>query len=312
MILDDIDIRRLRYFLVVAEQKHFTRAAEKIGIRQPPLSMQIRQLEETVGAQLFTRHAKGVELTAAGRVFQETALDIVARFEDALTQVRRHAAGQTGRLRLGFAGATYFHPAIPLIIRAYRSAYPDVVLSPEQSNTPALIAGLREGRLDVAFIRPPVLENGLLSVRACLDEDMVIALPADHPLRDHDAVPLDAIAGENLILFPRDIGPGLYDSIVSACNEAGVSPKLGQEASQIVSIIPLVAAGFGVSIVPRSVGSIRNEGAVYRPIAGQSPRAPIAIATRTDDRAKLVTSFIASAIQTARRTGPAKFASESG
>jgi len=312
MILDDIDIRRLRYFLVVAEQKHFPRAADKIGIRQPPLSMQIRQLEETVGAQLFTRHAKGVELTAAGRVFQETALDIVARFEDALTQVRRHAAGQTGRLRLGFAGATYFHPAIPLIIRAYRSAYPDVVLSPEQSNTPALLAGLREGRLDVAFIRPPVLEDGLLSVRACLDEDMVIALPADHALRDYDAVPLEAIAGENLILFPRDIGPGLYDSIVSACNEAGVSPKLGQEASQIVSIIPLVAAGFGVSIVPRSVGSIRNEGALYRPIAGQSPRAPIAIATRTDDRAKLVTSFIVSAIQTARRTAPADSASASG
>ncbi|MDQ1198540.1 LysR family transcriptional regulator [Agrobacterium sp. SORGH_AS 787] len=308
MILDDIDIRRLRYFLVVADEKHFTRAADRIGIRQPPLSMQIRQLEETVGARLFTRHAKGVELTAAGRVFQDTALDIVGRFEDAVTQVRRHAAGQTGRLRLGFAGATYFHPAIPLIIRAYRSAYPDVVLSPEQSNTPALLAGLREGRLDVAFIRPPVLEDGLLSVRACLDEDMVVALPADHPLCDHDKLPLDAVAGENLILFPRDIGPGLYDSIVSACNEAGVSPKLGQEASQIVSIIPLVAAGFGVSIVPRSVASIRNEGAVYRPIAGKSPRAPIAIATRTDDHAKLVTSFVTSAVQTARSNAPADFA----
>jgi len=308
MVLDDIDIRRLRYFLVVADEKHFTRAADRIGIRQPPLSMQIRQLEETVGARLFTRHAKGVELTAAGRVFQDTALDIVGRFEDAVTQVRRHAAGQTGRLRLGFAGATYFHPAIPLIIRAYRSAYPDVVLSPEQSNTPALLAGLREGRLDVAFIRPPVLEDGLLSVRACLDEDMVVALPADHPLCDHDKLPLDAVAGENLILFPRDIGPGLYDSIVSACNEAGVSPKLGQEASQIVSIIPLVAAGFGVSIVPRSVASIRNEGAVYRPIAGKSPRAPIAIATRTDDHAKLVTSFVTSAVQIARSNTHADFA----
>jgi len=308
MILDDIDIRRLRYFLVVADEKHFTRAADRIGIRQPPLSMQIRQLEETVGARLFTRHAKGVELTAAGRVFQDTALDIVGRFEDAVTQVRRHAAGQTGRLRLGFAGATYFHPAIPFIIRAYRSAYPDVVLSPEQSNTPALLAGLREGRLNVAFIRPPVLEDGLLSVRACLDEDMVVALPADHPLCDHDKLPLDAVAGENLILFPRDIGPGLYDSIVSACNEAGVSPKLGQEASQIVSIIPLVAAGFGVSIVPRSVASIRNEGAVYRPIAGKSPRAPIAIATRTDDHAKLVTSFVTSAVQTARSNAPGDFA----
>ncbi|MEJ8311137.1 LysR family transcriptional regulator [Agrobacterium larrymoorei] len=310
MILDDIDIRRLRYFLVVAEEKHFTRAPDRIGIRQPPLSMQIRQLEETIGARLLTRHARGVELTAAGRVFQETALDIVARFEDAVTQVRRHAAGQIGRLRLGFAGATYFHPCIPHIIRAYRSAYPDVVLSPEQSNTPALLAGLREGKLDVAFIRPPVLEDGSLSVRACLDEDMVIALPADHALRDHIAVPLAAIAGENLILFPRDIGPGLYDSIVSACNDAGVSPKLGQEASQIVSIIPLVAAGFGVSIVPRSVASIRNEGAVYRSIAGKSPRAPIAIATRTDDHAKLVTSFVVSAVQTARSKASADSAPE--
>ena len=301
MKLDDIDLRRLRYFLVVAQELHFTRAAEKIGIRQPPLSMQIRKLEETIGARLFIRHSRSVELTPAGREFQAAAIDIVARLEDAVAEARRYQAGNSGRLRLGFAGATYFHPAIPIIMRAYRTAHPDVVLSPEQSNTPALLAGLREGRLDVAFIRPPAEEGDLLTLRLCLDEDMVIALPADHALGDQDPLPLSAIAGEELILFPRDIGPGLYDSVLAACHKAGFSPRLGQEASQIASIIPLVAAGFGVAVVPRSVGSIRGEGTIYRTIADVSPRAPIALAFRTDDRSPLVADFLAMAARTARR-----------
>ena len=301
MNLDDVDLRRLRYFLVVARELHFTRAAEKIGIRQPPLSIQIRQLEDTVGARLFARRARGVELTPAGAVFQAAASDILARFEDAVAEARRHQAGDSGRLRLGFAGATYFHPAIPSIMRAYRTAHPDVVLSPEQSNTPALLAGLREGRLDVAFIRPPAEEDDRLTLRPCLDEDMVIALPADHALREEDPLPLSAIAGEELILFPRDIGPGLHDNVVSACHEAGFSPRLGQEASQIASIIPLVAAGFGVAVVPRSVGSIQSEGTIYRTMAGTAPRAPIALASRTDDRSPLVAAFLATAARSAKR-----------
>jgi len=300
MKMDDIDLRRLRYFLMVAKELHFTRAAEKIGIRQPPLSMHIRQLEDTIGARLFIRHSRSVELTPAGAAFQTAAADIVARFEDAVTEARRHQGGNSGRLRLGFAGATYFHPAIPSIMRAYRTAHPDVVLSPEQSNTPALLAGLREGRLDVAFIRPPAEEDDLLTVRPCLDEDMVIALPADHALGEQDPLPLAAIAGEELILFPRDIGPGLHDSVVSACHEAGFSPRLGQEASQIASIIPLVAAGFGVAVVPRSVGSIRSEGTIYRTIAGVAPHAPIALARRADYRSPLVAAFLATAARSAR------------
>lgn len=301
MKMDDVDLRRLRYFLAVAKELHFTRAAEKIGIRQPPLSMQIRQLEEAIGAQLFIRHSRGVELTPAGKLFQGAALDILARLEDAAAEARRHQAGNSGRLRLGFAGATYFHPAIPIIMRAYRTAHPDVVLSPEQSNTPALLAGLRDGRLDVAFIRPPAEEGDLVTLRPCLDEDMVIALPADHALGDEDPLPLAAIAGEELILFPRDIGPGLYDNVLSACHRAGFSPRLGQEASQIASIIPLVAAGFGVAVVPRSVGSIRGEGTIYRTIAGAAPHAPIALAFRNDDRSPLVAAFLATAARTARR-----------
>lgn len=292
MNLDDIDLRRLRYFLVLAQELHFTRAAEKIGIRQPPLSMQIRQLEETVGARLFLRRSRSVALTAAGVAFQAAAADIVARFEDAITQTRRHATGQGGRLRVGFAGATYFHPAIPQIIRAFRTTHPDVALSPEQSNTPALLAGLCDGRLDAAFIRPPVNADGRLAVCPCTDEAMVIALPANHLLANKKGpLPLAQIAGDTLILFPRAIGPGLYDSVLSACHEAGFSPRLGQEASQIASIIPLVAAGFGVSVVPRSVGSIQSDGVVCRAMADAGLRAPIALAIRTDEHSPLVAAF---------------------
>lgn len=299
MKTDDVDIRLLRYFLVLADELHFTRAAERIGIRQPPLSMQIRRLEEVIGAQLFHRLSRGTELTAAGRVFRDAAADIVARFDNAVVKASRHADGRSGRLRIGFAGATYFHAAVPELIRELRASRPDVTLSPEQSNTPALLTSLREGRIDVAFIRPPIDEDDLLSVRPFVDEAMVVALPADHALAQTGPVRLSELAGERLILFPRAIGPGLYDSVLAACHAAGFSPDLGQEASQIVSIIPMVAAGFGVSVIPRSVSLTGSEGVVYRPIAQGIPLAPIAVAIRADDHSALIKAFLATATRIA-------------
>lgn len=300
MNMDDIDLRHLRYFLLLADELHFTRAAEKIGIRQPPLSMLIRKLEDAVGAQLFHRRSRGVELTEAGERLKTAAVAVLADLQSAVTDARRIAEGQSGRLRVGFAGATYFHPAIPAAIRAYRAAHPDVVLSPEQSNTPALLAGLHEKRLDIAFIRPPVSESDRLKIRPFVEEDMVIAVPAGHALDGTEPLPLSEAAGETFILFPRAIGPGLYDTIISACSAAGFSPRLGQEASQIASIVPLVAAGFGVSVIPRSVSFIQSKGVVYRSLAGETPRAPIAFACRADETSALVAGF-AAAIQVARR-----------
>ena len=294
-----MDLRHLRYFVAVAEERHFTRAAERVGIRQPPLSLQIRQLEEELGTPLFRRLSRGVELTDTGELLLDEARRILEQVERAKANVQSCARGDTGRLNVGFAGATYFQPRVPEVIQSFRALYPNVLLSPEQSNTPHLVDCLRSGSVDVAFVRPPVGDCEGIAVQPVAEEPMRIVLPAQHALAKESAIPLNALAGENLILFPRTIGPGLYDIIISSCQQAGFSPVLGQEAPQIPSIVYLVAAGFGVSVIPQSIEQIRADGVAYLPIEGEVPIAPIGIAFRKDDRRAAVRNFVALA-----RSGP--------
>ena len=296
-----MELRHLRYFVVVAEELHFTRAAERLGIGQPPLSLQIQRLEREIGAQLLRRLSRGVELTEAGALLLESARQILGLVDRTCADVQRLSRGEIGHLRVGFAGATYFQPLVPALIREYRSRHPDVVLSPEQSNTPALVDGLLAGRVDAAFIRPPIVSATELEVELLVKEDMVVVLPHTHPLAQSGAsVPLSALAAETFILFPRAIGAGLYDAITSACQRAGFMPRLGQEAPQIMSIVPMVGAGFGVSIVPRSTSQIRTDEVVCLPIAGDSPKAPISLAWRRNDPSPVVRRFLAVARQMAR------------
>lgn len=295
-----MDLRHLRYFVTLAEERHFTRAAERLGIKQPPLSQQIRQLEQEMGTALFHRLTRGVELTEAGSVLLEEARKILEHAALAKASVQSRARGESGRIRVGFAGATYFQPRVPEIIQTYRERYPNVTLSPEQSNTPRLIESLRGGLIDVAFVRPPVSDGEGIVVEPVVEEPMRIVLPTAHPRARSRSVPLIALAEETLILFPRTIGPGLYDSIIASCQRAGFSPRLGQEAPQISSIVHLVAAGFGVSIVPQSIEQIRAERIVYVPIKDEAPRAPISLAYRKDRASTTVRNFVA----LARRRSP--------
>jgi DNA-binding transcriptional LysR family regulator len=296
-----MELRHLRYFVVVAEERHFTRAAERLGIGQPPLSLQIQRLEREIGATLFRRLSRGVELTEAGALLLHNARQILALVDRTLTDVQRLSRGEIGHVRLGFAGATYLQPLVPAIIREYRRRHPDVVLSPEQSNTPALLEGLLEGRIDAAFIRPPIQSTDELDLKLLVTEDMVVVLPHTHPLAHSGAsVSLSALASETFILFPRTIGAGLYDAIMTACQRAGFIPKLGQDAPQITSIVPLVGAGFGISIVPRSTSQIQTGEVVYLAIAGGAPSAPISIAWRRHDPSPVVHRFLAVAQQMAR------------
>ena len=295
-----MELRHLRYFVAVAEELHFTRAAERLGIKQPPLSLQIRQLEQEIGTPLFHRLTRGVELTEAGTLLLDDAHRILDQVERTKTSVQTRARGETGRIHVGFAGATYFQPLVPDIIRSYRETYPGVVLSPEQSNTPHLIAGLLSGAIDVAFVRPPLSDGEGLSVHPLVEEHMRIVLPAAHPRADSRSMPLSALAQETLILFPRMIGPGLHDSIMASCQRAGFSPALGQDAPQISSIVHLVAAGFGVSIVPQSIEQIHAEGVAYLRIDGDEPRAPIGLAYRKEEHSMAVRNFVALARRSAR------------
>jgi DNA-binding transcriptional LysR family regulator len=288
-----MELRHLRYFFAVAEELNFTRAAKRLGISQPPLSMQIRQLEKEMGTPLFHRRARGIELTSTGKLLLEEARLILKHVDRAKTDVRRRGRGETGQINLGSVGGTYFHPLIPAIIREYRMHFPDVVLFPQASSTSLLVARLRCGQVDIAFIRPPLSDDEGVVIEPLVDEPAVMVLPAGHPLSRSISAPLGAFAKETFVLFPRELNPGNYDSFIAACHRAGFSPKLGQEAPQIVSTIPLVAAGLGVSIVPRSTSRILADSVIYLPIEGDAPRALIGLAHRRDDPSPAVRNFIA-------------------
>jgi DNA-binding transcriptional LysR family regulator len=288
-----MELRHLRYFVAVAEELNFTRAAIRLGIKQPPLSSQIRQLEKELGTPLFHRRTRGVELTDAGKLLLEEARIILKQVETAKTGVRRCARGETGRIIVGSASAVYFHPLVPAIIREYRTRYPGIVLAPQASSTAPLVERLRTGRTDAAFVRPPIRDSSGLTIEPLIDEEMMIVVPAGHALSGAASAPLSALAKETFVLYPRALNPDAYDLIIAALHQAGFNPTLGQEAPQIVSVIPLVAAGMGVSIMPRSTARILPDGVRYLSIEGEAPRAEIRLAYRRHDRSAAVQNFVA-------------------
>jgi len=278
-----MELRHLRYFIAVAEAKHFTRAAERLGIGQPPLSQQIKALERELGAALFERLPRGVALTAVGESFFEDARQIVDAAEAAVERAQRVARGDAGRLRIGMINSAPFHPFVPQAIRAFGQRYGDVRLSLEEHSTPELVEAVLREQIDIAFVRPPLGQHDALQATELFDEPNLVALPHGHPLAAFESLSLWALAGESFVLFPRSVGAGLYDEIIASCRRCGFSPRIGQETSQVTSIVNLVAAGLGVSLVPESMQQIHSEGVTYRPIAGDAPRARMVLIHRRDD-----------------------------
>jgi len=291
-----MDLRHLRYFVAVAEEGHVTRAAERLGMQQPPLSQQIKALEAELEVQLFRRKPRGVELTEAGESLLIDARRILDAVEAALAKARRTARGEQGRVAVGFTASAPFHPFVTRMIREFRAAHPLVAMPLEESGTGELVDALRSERLDVAFVRSAVSEAEGVAFYDLLEEPMVVALPASHRLARaaRRGLPLGALAGEAFVLYRRAAGPGLYDAIVAACRAAGFSPRVEQEAPRITATLNLVAAGLGVTLVPRSLAGLQAESLIYRPLAGE-PRlaAPIRLACRTVDHAAAARRFVA-------------------
>src|SRR5688572_10092089 len=295
-----MELRHLRYFIAVAEEKHMTRAAKRLGIQQPPLSMQIRALEEELEVQLFRRQPRGMELTDAGAAFLDRARVILDQVDRATATTRRTARGEQGRVVVGFTASAPFHPFVPRVIRAYREMSPLVSLALEESGSSELVQGLHNEQMDAAFIRSPVADVVGLEVTPLLEEEMVVALPAGHPLaqgraNDSTTMPLGALAKETFVLYKRPGGPGLYDTIITACRGAGFVPRVGQEAPRIVSTLNLVAAGLGVSIVPASLRRLQMDGVIYRRIADTAElklKAPLILACRPGENSAAVQRFI--------------------
>ena len=292
-----MELRHLRYFIAVAEEGHITRAAERLGMQQPPLSQQIRALERELGVQLLRRKPRGVDVTEAGRALLADARAILAHIDHAFTTTRRTARGELGRLVVGFTSSAPFHPFVPRVIRAFRDTAPDIALTLEESGTTELIEDLRHERVDAALIRTQVSDLAGLTVNPLLEEAMLLALPATHPLAkgatDGPALPLAALAAETFVVYRRHSGPGLYDAIIAACHAAGFSPHIGQEAPRIVSTLNLVAAGLGLALVPASLQRMQMDGVAYRRLRGTpQPRAPLLLATRRADTSPVLRRFL--------------------
>lgn len=297
-----MELRHLRYFLAVAEELNFTRAAERLNISQPPLTQQIKALEAELGVALIDRSAYRIELTDAGRAFATEAARILGDVRSAVQLAQRAAAGAVGRVRVGFTESASFNPRVTESLRAFRSSYPEVEVSLEEHQSIALAAGLREGRLDVAFLRPPLRTDEDLAFDLLEEEQLVVALPTGHRLAGRHEVALDDLATETFILYPRAVRPGLADAVVTACEAAGFTPKVGQYAPQLSSTINLVAASLGISIVPESMCTLQSGVVAYRPIRGAPLHASLGIAYRIDEKSAPVRNFI-DAARCARRGG---------
>lgn len=300
-----MELRHLRYFVAVAEALHFRRAAEKLGIQQPPLSLQIRQLEEEIGTPLLRRAQRRVELTDAGRSFLEDARGILADAEAAKARARTAARGEHGRLRVGMINSAPFHPLILRILREYRERYPGVWMTLDETSTPELAERIRAQSLDLAFVRPLLDATPGLATEHLFDEPVLLALPQGHPLSRRRSVPLGALSLEPFVMFSRPVGSGLYDQIISACHRAGFSPRVTQEASQVTSIVNLVAAGLGVSLVPASMQKIHSQGITYRALENDAPVAQMSLIYRRGESAAPVRNLRALAVQLSRESDSA-------
>ena len=291
-----MELRHLRYFVAVAEELSFTRAAKKLRINQPPLSAQIRQLENELGTQLFHRLTRGIELTDAGKLLLEQARIILKEVEDAAIGVRRRGRGETGRIIVGSSGAI-FHPIVVRALHESKTRYPNLTIAGEVevTNTSMLLAWLRTGRVDLCLISVPVEDNEGLAIEPLVDEDCVIALPKEHALANSPSAPLESLSKEKFVLFSRAFSPALYDSVMAACEKAGFKPKVHQEVPQIVNVIPVIAAGFGVSIIPRSFSQIHFAGISYIEIDGDAPRSALAMVYRRDERSAAIKNVIKAA-----------------
>jgi DNA-binding transcriptional LysR family regulator len=289
-----MELRHIRAFIAVAEERHFRRAAERLGMAQPPLSMQIKALERELGTLLLRRTRRSVELTESGKLVLHECRRIVADVERTVAVAERAERGEQGHLEIGFTGSSAFNPFVPRAIRTFRSRFPFVELSLAEHNTLALVEAVRSNALDAAFIRPPIETADDITIETVLEEDLLVALPAAHPLARERALDIAALSHETFLMRPRHIGSGLTDGIIAAFHAAGVRPTLSRHAApQMSSVLNLVAAGLGVSIVPSSMRQVLPTEVAYRPISGPIvPRAPLAIVSRTRNDSAVIANFI--------------------
>ena len=259
------DLRQLRYFVAVAEELHFTRAAERLGIAQPPLTQQIQKLEALVGCPVFTR-GRTTALTAAGAVLLEEARRILAQVDSAMEITRRTARGETGRLVLGVPPSIMLS-GLPAVIRQFRNRYPEISFALREMSTSAIENAVHSGDIDLGFLRETRPGSPLAS-EILYSEPVVAVLPKAHRLAGRGPLKLSSFKGEQFVFFPRRLGPALHDRLTALCVEAGFAPNIVEEATQWQTVVSLVEAGMGVSLAPGCVRKFRWPQVVFKPVPG--------------------------------------------
>jgi DNA-binding transcriptional LysR family regulator len=260
-----MEFRHLRYFLVLAEELHFGRAARRLAISQPPLSLNIQQLEASVGARLFERDSRGVRLTAAGRAFRESATALLAQAESARLLARDIEAGAIGRLRVGFVGSMLYR-GLPEHLQAFRERYPGMQVALTELNSQEQIDSLLHGELDAGFIHTGRVPDEL-TARLIHREPFVCCVPMAHPLAALPKVPLADLRDEPFVLFSRKASPDYYSRIVDLCASHGFYPRVLHEVRHWLSVVSLVSQGMGIALVPAAMARSGLAGATFVPLA---------------------------------------------
>ena len=284
-----MELRHLRYFVAVGEELHFGRAAVRVGIAQPPLSQAIRRLEGELNVELLHRTKRRVELTDAGRQFLAQAHAILGQVENATREAQRAGRGEVGRLSVGVV--YWADVSIYRIIRTFTDRYPEVGLEIQNRNTPDQFAELHEGRLHAGFVAMPPKDPTLVG-RLVKREALVVAFPEGHRFARMAKVPLGELATESYTGFPRRIAPVPYDIIAGLCRKAGFTLSVRHEADHVDSVLGLISAGIGVSVVPSSYQQVRRPGILYRPLPEQDMPLQIVVAWRRDSTLPVLRKFL--------------------
>jgi DNA-binding transcriptional LysR family regulator len=297
-----VELRHLRYFIAVAEELHFGRAADRLHISQPPLSHQIQDLERELGVELLRRNRRRVALTEAGRLFLDEARHVIGDAEHAVEIAQKAARGEVGRLSIGFGTAPESW-ILKSVLSVFLVRYPDVRIELHSLYTQEQVEALGRGQIQVAFPLLPIPRRGLV-VESIGVQPLVVALPAGHRLAAQNRIALTELRKEPFVLVSRDVGHSFYDLIFSVCSEAGFTPNVAHEASHALTVLGLVAAGLGVSLQPGAVGSSRPEGVVFRSLTPRAPMVEIGMAYRRDDSSPTLAAFLEVVREVARQRRP--------
>ncbi len=289
----NIELRQLRYFVAVAEELHFGRAALRLHMTQPPLSQAIQALETQLGTALFARTRRSVALTAAGDALLPEARRLLQHAEALPALARRAASGESGTLSLAFVSIADYN-LLPAALREFSAAYPSVQISLQEATTDIQLDMLADGAIDAGIVVAPLPELVKQDIRylPLLSEPLVLALPGHNAHAQQARVSLKQVADLPLVIFPRRIGPRFQDLIFNCFRDAGVTPRIGQEAIQMQTIVSLVSAGMGIALVPQSVSNLKRPGVEYRALKEASPRVEFGLAWRRDNASPVLSAFV--------------------